>query len=480
MNKISVITVVKNGMPFLIDAIESFEMQNFINKELIIVCSPSEDGTEEYCKSLKRKNIKVFFNNTKIYKSLNFGIEKAEGNIVGILHSDDIFYDKNVLSKINEIEEKEKFAICYGSIVYCSRNNIKKIIRVWKEDFNKKKNYWTPPHTSTFVNKNKILVKYDESYDISGDTKYLFEILREKSYKPSFLPSYTTIMRGGGISTSLKNIRLQIKKIIEDLKIFYYFKLNLIDYFKKIFSKYEQILIFKKKNIENDYINFFSDTQNEIRLINSVENLNYNKNFILSGLNLAFLAYYSSYKIIKNRSLINWPDGIFCKRFGRDIKKIAGRNLIRNLKLDDSIKKLHIIGNLEEKSKIWLEKLYKREIKITQLPYAKIENLSKFLPTTNEEELCIITLPTPKQEQCANLIANISQNYKIICIGGAINMASGIEPEIPKFLDKFGLEFIWRLKTDPHRRLVRLLETFFIYILNEIRGRFKLFFVKKI
>ena len=59
-------------------------------------------------------------------------------------------------------------------------------------------------------------------------------------------------------------------------------------------------------------------------------------------------------------------------------------------------------------------------------------------------------------------------------------MASGIEPEIPKFLDKFGLEFIWRLKTDPHRRLVRLLETFFIYILNEIRGRFKLFFVKKI
>ena len=50
MNKISVITVVKNGMPYLKDAINSFIYQNFENKELIIVCADSNDGTYEFCK----------------------------------------------------------------------------------------------------------------------------------------------------------------------------------------------------------------------------------------------------------------------------------------------------------------------------------------------------------------------------------------------------------------------------------------------
>ena len=37
--KVSIITVVKNGMPFLKDAIKSFELQEYKNKELIIVYS---------------------------------------------------------------------------------------------------------------------------------------------------------------------------------------------------------------------------------------------------------------------------------------------------------------------------------------------------------------------------------------------------------------------------------------------------------
>ena len=45
-NKISIITVVKNGMPFLKTSIKSFRMQTYINKELIIVFAPSQDGTE--------------------------------------------------------------------------------------------------------------------------------------------------------------------------------------------------------------------------------------------------------------------------------------------------------------------------------------------------------------------------------------------------------------------------------------------------
>ena len=139
-----------------------------------------------------------------------------------------------------------------------------------------------------------------------------------------------------------------------------------------------------------------------------------------------------------------------------------------------------MVGNLEKKSILWLNKTYKIDIKHTDLPYANVNKLKTFLPKTNKDEVCILTLPTPKQEQCANIIAQKSDNYKIICIGGAINMASGIEREIPLILDALGLEFIWRLKNDPMRRLKRLLETFFIYIVQEIKGKFKFLYIKRI
>ena len=63
-----------------------------------------------------------------------------------------------------------------------------------------------------------------------------------------------------------------------------------------------------------------------------------------------------------------------------------------------------------------------------------------------------------------------SQNpeLKILCMGGALNIASGHESPVPKLLENLGLEFFWRLKTDPLRRSIRLIKSFIaaiIYIL---------------
>ena len=57
--KISIITVVKNGMPHLKDCIKSFKNQSYSAKELIIVYSKSNDGTEKYINKLSG-NIKIF------------------------------------------------------------------------------------------------------------------------------------------------------------------------------------------------------------------------------------------------------------------------------------------------------------------------------------------------------------------------------------------------------------------------------------
>ena len=88
--KISIVTVVKNGMPFLKDCIKSFQSQNFSSKELIIIYSKSEDNTEQYLKKIKG-NIRVFkdLKYKNKFGPLNFGIKKASGKYIFFMDVDD-------------------------------------------------------------------------------------------------------------------------------------------------------------------------------------------------------------------------------------------------------------------------------------------------------------------------------------------------------------------------------------------------------
>jgi UDP-N-acetyl-D-mannosaminuronic acid transferase (WecB/TagA/CpsF family) len=74
--------------------------------------------------------------------------------------------------------------------------------------------------------------------------------------------------------------------------------------------------------------------------------------------------------------------------------------------------------------------------------------------------LIIIALPTPKQEIIAAYISNIHENYKIVCIGGALDFESK-KLNIPILFSGY-FESIWRLKYEPFRRLNRLLLSIFI------------------
>ena len=219
-----------------------------------------------------------------------------------------------------------------------------------------------------------------------------------------------------------------------------------------------------------------ADNKNFIKLITDTRRIPYKKNFILTGLNLAFLGYYSAKKITIERNSYHWPDGLFYKRFFSDrVSKIPGRDIISNLNLPEFIKKIYIFGSLSDNSKNFLKRIYNREIIHVNLPFSNaaylFDNFGQIRFT--EEDLIILTLPTPKQEQFAYLASLNNKYYKIICIGGAISMASGDEKMIPKFLDASGLEFIWRLRTDTRRRVFRLFYTIIYYFLGEIKFLFK-------
>jgi glycosyltransferase len=257
--KISIITVVKNGMPHLKDSIKSFDLQKYYKKELIIIYSKSKDSTEKYLKSLKNSKYKIYKdkNTGNKFDSINLGIKKSSGQIIGILHSDDIFFSNNILSKINEGFNKYKADGLYGGVYYSSRHNLKKILRIWKPSKFKRENLyfgWMPPHVSLFL-KKKIFTKigfYSNEYKISSDYEFILRILLDKTLLIRSTNFYHNIMRLGGESTRIKDFFLKLK---EDYLIIKSFNFTIITLFFKIFLKVNQL--FKKKLLDNNYLNNF-------------------------------------------------------------------------------------------------------------------------------------------------------------------------------------------------------------------------------
>lgn len=318
-----------------------------------------------------------------------------------------------------------------------------------------------PGKLQTYLNTNKFILGM-----IDGEAKDLINDSRAgKCVKPDDVNGMIKI----------------IKKIIKNKEsiLLNRSKINTKKYVNKHFNKISTL------NRLIDIFNNISLSKNKIKLIANIKKLPFKKNFCLSGLNLAFLGYYNSNQVKLYNNLYHWPDGIFAKKFynsKKNFNKIPGRKLISNLDLPSYINKIYIFGNLTQSSFRYLKKKFRMKIIHINLPYANVEYLynnyckKKF----NANDLIILTLPTPKQEQFAELISANNNYYKVLCVGGAISMLSGDEKPIPDFLENLGLEFIWRLRTDTYRRVIRLIQSFTSYLHGEFNKKFSNIHIKVI
>ena len=308
-HKISIITIVKNGMPNLIDNLESFKKQKYKNKELIVVYSKSDDKTLKILKSSKSVKKIIYQKKPNLYGAINLGLKNTSGDVIGILHSDDIFFSSKSLEIVMKSYIKDKFDIAYGNILISKKNNFKNILRNWKSKPFKRsylKYGWMPPHVSMFISKKNKNMMYNENYKISADYLYILKIF-DKSKIIKYIDSYITIMRTGGISTN------HILKLKEDLSITKkYFKYYYITVFLKIVRKFIQYKSLKI-NFDKNYINLF--TNKKYNFTNNVNSIIKHKRFMLSAFNLAYLAFVHNKININKKNIYLWPDGITSQIF---------------------------------------------------------------------------------------------------------------------------------------------------------------------
>ena len=245
----SIVIATFNSESTIRECLQSIKKQKFQNYEIVVIDNCSNDKTIEVIKKFNFKNIKIIIEKDKgIYDAVNKGIKNSNGKIISILHSDDFYYNSNVLQKLYFFFNKYQTEIIYGNLAYVEKKKINNKIRIWKPGNLKVNNFytgWNPPHPSFFV-KRKTYKKhglYKINIGNAADIELMYKYLIKKKISQKYVNIFFVKMRYGGKSNKdLVTIFKQNVQILKILKIDKnIFKIIYFIIFK-IFNRFQQFL----------------------------------------------------------------------------------------------------------------------------------------------------------------------------------------------------------------------------------------------
>jgi len=243
--KVSIITVVYNNVENIQNAIQSVLRQDYGNIEYIVIDGNSNDGTISAIEEFENQ-IDCFISSSDkgIYDALNKGIELSTGEIIGILHSDDLFIDTRVVSDMVERMQSKDAEFIFSDLIIVNPQT-QKIIRYYMAHYFKPwmlRIGWVPPHPTVFMKKNI----YDEfggyslDYNIAGDFDYFLKIFYGRKINWTYLNRITVVMGSQGVSNSglLNKILMakEIRRALKNNKVWSLSIFQLLRYFIRVFE----------------------------------------------------------------------------------------------------------------------------------------------------------------------------------------------------------------------------------------------------
>lgn len=211
MADISIVTVCLNSELSIEKSLNSIVGQVGIDIDHVIVDGGSTDSTLEIIRSVSPKSRLFILPGSGIYEALNFGIQRTRTDIIGILHSNDVFVSDKTLSLVH-LEFKHGFGldVFCGSAFVTANFHKTRVDRYINSDLFVKKQLmrigFMPAHTGLFHTKSVFekIGGYDPSYQSASDFKFCFEIFFNNRFGFSLKtsPKVVTIMSSGGTSSS--------------------------------------------------------------------------------------------------------------------------------------------------------------------------------------------------------------------------------------------------------------------------------------
>ena len=241
--KISVITVTKNSEKFLEENIKSLKNQTYKNFEHIIIDGKSTDNTIEIIKRNSDKIHKwISEPDEGLYYAMNKGIKLSTGDIIGILNSDDFYY-QNALEIVNKyFSMDENLDFLFGTV---EKHKL-------MYGYFPKKIKWTfgfyTTHSVGFFIKKSSQIKvgfYDTQYNFSSDYDLFYRMIEKEKMKGVSTKKDEILgkFRQGGLSSRIKyldflreNNKIRINNGQNILFVYLIFILRLIRNFKNIFK----------------------------------------------------------------------------------------------------------------------------------------------------------------------------------------------------------------------------------------------------
>jgi len=208
--KFSIITLTFNSAQTIVNCLNSINSNIHPDFEIehIIVDGFSSDSTVSLIRNYSPSSVVFFRMPRGIYDALNFGISRCSGDVISILHSDDVFVDAHVLSSIKEEFERQPSAdLIIGNVAYISPKVFNSTVRIYKSS---RFRLWMfrfgfmPAHTASFIKKSVYDYHglYRTDFVSAGDFDFFVRTLL-LSKVPYFYTDRTIVnMRTGGMSSS--------------------------------------------------------------------------------------------------------------------------------------------------------------------------------------------------------------------------------------------------------------------------------------
>lgn len=244
--KVSIITSCFNREKTIRDSVESVLAQDYPDIEYIVIDGASTDRSASIVNEYKDRLAFFISEPDKgMYEGINKGLQRATGDIIGLLHSDDILYASDTISHLVKRFEETQADLVYGNGLFVDYEHSDKVIRRWISGPYKRDKIrwgWLPLHPTVYIRRNsfKAFGYYDESFQIAADSDFLVRYLYQNLLEVSYLNEYIVRMRMGGVSTSFDKT---IQKWKEDFRMYKNHGLNpYISLPLKILSKVPQFI----------------------------------------------------------------------------------------------------------------------------------------------------------------------------------------------------------------------------------------------
>ncbi len=210
--KISIVMALHNSEEYVEDAICSVLNQTFSNFELIIVNDASTDNSLEIIKKIAKKDHRVIIidllKNVGVSNARNVALDKARGEFIVIMDSDDVCKPYRLEIQIDFLEKNLDYGVCGSWLQILNENGEQEVWRSPIDHFDilAHQLFYNAIYNPTVMIRASILresnIRYDTSYAVAEDYNLWHSLHKLCKFKniPKVLLWYRKLNDGKSLS----------------------------------------------------------------------------------------------------------------------------------------------------------------------------------------------------------------------------------------------------------------------------------------